>query len=193
MAVDWIPHRFVGGALALDVANTVVLRDDVVRRLDRFADPAELPRFAEAAGRFRRDELNGCRLQADATAYAGMIALRERVDRLFRAGATRGKMPGDDLASFLGECARAVSPAMELDFSGTATSEGGALPLQSMTAISALSLLPRAERIRICGNCGWLFLDRSRNGSRVWCDMSVCGNRQKAKRHYRRGKEKVDA
>ena len=44
------------------------------------------------------------------------------------------------------------------------------------------------ERVRECAApaCAWLFLDQSRNGSRRWCDMSVCGNRAKARRHYRR-------
>jgi predicted RNA-binding Zn ribbon-like protein len=43
-------------------------------------------------------------------------------------------------------------------------------------------------RVRECdaGNCAWLFLDTSRNRSRRWCDMTVCGNREKAQRHYRR-------
>ncbi|TIT75254.1 MAG: hypothetical protein E5W57_23105, partial [Mesorhizobium sp.] len=41
-------------------------------------------------------------------------------------------------------------------------------------------------RLRICPNCSWLFVDRSRNSSRLWCDMAVCGNRQKANRYYRR-------
>ena len=51
-----------------------------------------------------------------------------------------------------------------------------------------LSLLSSGNlrRLRICPNCNWLFLDRSRNSSRLWCDMAVCGNRQKAKRHYLR-------
>jgi CGNR zinc finger len=42
-------------------------------------------------------------------------------------------------------------------------------------------------RIRSCGNplCGWLFVDRSRNASRVWCDMKACGNRMKVGRHRR--------
>ena len=67
---------------------------------------------------------------------------------------------------------------------------GSASPVafEAALAISALSLLApeRLARIRICANCAWLFLDASRNGSRVWCDMAVCGNRQKAKRHYSR-------
>jgi predicted RNA-binding Zn ribbon-like protein len=45
-------------------------------------------------------------------------------------------------------------------------------------------------RVRVCAadNCAWLFLDKSRNRTRQRCDMSVCGNRAKARRHYRRSK-----
>jgi hypothetical protein len=28
----------------------------------------------------------------------------------------------------------------------------------------------------------WLFLDQSRNGSRRWCEMTVCGNRRMVRR-----------
>lgn len=43
-------------------------------------------------------------------------------------------------------------------------------------------------RVRECGgaHCTWLFLDKSRNRSRRWCDMASCGNRAKARRHYQR-------
>ena len=38
-----------------------------------------------------------------------------------------------------------------------------------------------------CGNprCRFLFVDRSRRGSRIWCEMAVCGNRMKVGRHRR--------
>lgn len=41
------------------------------------------------------------------------------------------------------------------------------------------------DRLRLCGNpqCRFLFLDRSRNASRVWCEMAVCGNRARGRRH----------
>ncbi len=43
-------------------------------------------------------------------------------------------------------------------------------------------------RLRICGGptCRWVFLDFSRKKNRRWCDMSVCGNRAKARQHYQR-------
>ena len=58
-------------------------------------------------------------------------------------------------------------------------------------AWSAAELLAQGplERIRECpgqDTCGWLFLDLSKNASRRWCDMRVCGNRAKARRHYER-------
>ena len=55
---------------------------------------------------------------------------------------------------------------------------------------SAADLLVSAElqRLRECADpeCGWLFLDFSRNHSRRWCSMESCGNRAKARRFYRR-------
>ena len=49
-------------------------------------------------------------------------------------------------------------------------------------------LIPPELEVRLCKapDCAWLFLDKSRNRSRRWCDMKVCGNRQKARRHYQR-------
>ena len=43
-------------------------------------------------------------------------------------------------------------------------------------------------RLRLCAadDCHWVFLDHSKNGSRRWCDMNVCGNRAKARRYYAR-------
>src|SRR5262249_9015166 len=53
-------------------------------------------------------------------------------------------------------------------------------------AIHAVELLTSANlsRVRQCGGveCGWLFLDTSRNRSRHWCDMKDCGNLAKVRR-----------
>ncbi|MEJ2185507.1 MAG: CGNR zinc finger domain-containing protein [Gemmatimonadota bacterium] len=47
---------------------------------------------------------------------------------------------------------------------------------------------PERRRLKQCAadDCGWLFIDASRNRSRRWCDMSECGNRAKARRFRRR-------
>jgi predicted RNA-binding Zn ribbon-like protein len=31
-------------------------------------------------------------------------------------------------------------------------------------------------------DCQWAFVDTARNHSRQWCDMAICGNREKARR-----------
>ena len=44
------------------------------------------------------------------------------------------------------------------------------------------------KRVRLCRNqrCGWLFIDRTKNGTRRWCSMEECGGRAKSKRYYER-------
>jgi predicted RNA-binding Zn ribbon-like protein len=61
-------------------------------------------------------------------------------------------------------------------------------------ARSAAELLQSGylHRLRQCGGyeCGWLFLDTSRNHSRRWCDMRDCGNRNKVLQFRRRARAK---
>ncbi|WP_158818329.1 CGNR zinc finger domain-containing protein [Methylocapsa sp. S129] len=53
-------------------------------------------------------------------------------------------------------------------------------------ALSALATLGQADltRVKRCEGekCGWLFFDTTKNKSRRWCEMEVCGNRAKQKR-----------
>jgi len=59
------------------------------------------------------------------------------------------------------------------------------LPLWAL-AMSASDLMTSdtVRRVRACDNaeCRWLFLDTSKNHTRRWCDMKICGNRMKARR-----------
>jgi predicted RNA-binding Zn ribbon-like protein len=57
-----------------------------------------------------------------------------------------------------------------------------------LTSAAELLASDRLKRIRECASadCTWLFIDMSRNRTRRWCDMKGCGNRMKARRHYRR-------
>ncbi|RJG43972.1 CGNR zinc finger domain-containing protein [Mesorhizobium sp. DCY119] len=194
MTVSWTRHRFSGGVLALDVTNTVVHRGDPVRSFDRFEDAAELPRFAAAASGFRAAELSARPLIAPrpSAILPAVLAIRETTDRLFRDAAVQGEVSTGHLPGFLRACADGLAGHDE-KIGGQARPFGDAaapLAFEAALAVSALSLLSNesVRRLRVCPNCNWLFLDRSRNGSRMWCDMAVCGNRQKAKRHYHRRK-----
>jgi predicted RNA-binding Zn ribbon-like protein len=55
---------------------------------------------------------------------------------------------------------------------------------------NAFDLLTAADpsRMKECPNCGWLFLDKTKNGKRRWCNMQVCGARDKSHRYYERQK-----
>ena len=52
-------------------------------------------------------------------------------------------------------------------------------------AAMALAFSPDKDRVRICGNCGWLFIDKTRNANKRWCTLT-CSSRTKARRYYAR-------
>jgi predicted RNA-binding Zn ribbon-like protein len=58
--------------------------------------------------------------------------------------------------------------------------------------LSALTTLTQGDlaRLKRCRNekCGWVFFDTTKNRSRRWCEMDVCGNRAKQKRFATRGR-----
>ncbi len=183
MSFLWTAHRFSGGALALDVANSVVLRHDEARRVDRFDIDAQLQAFPQAAAEFCAERaIFGEVVPVIAVSKGAFLALREATDRYFRSRVLSGS--DDALLAALLE-------AVALVLRGASEPAG----VDRATAHSALALIamPEPERMKICGNCGWLFLDRSKNRSRAWCDMAVCGNRAKANRHYRRRKQEDPA
>lgn len=177
MDIDWNAHRFSGGVLALDFINTVIYRDDPSRRLDRLNNLGQIDRFACAATKFRCSELGvDARFQHVSSAEGDiLIDLRERADDYFRPFARRQDAKLTGLADLLAILASAVG-----DYGGHS--------FVHQLALSTLRHMgePQVSKTRVCSNCHWLFLDRSKNGSRVWCDMSVCGNRHKARLNYRR-------
>jgi predicted RNA-binding Zn ribbon-like protein len=192
MTVSWTPHRFTGGILALDTANTVVLRGDPEKTFDRFDDPKEIARFADAASGFRAAELGGRQMAAPSPLEIASVVLsiRETTDHLFRHVVSKGAIATGDLPGFLKACADGVGRSRtEVGAPGKPFGDPATpIAFEAALAVSALSLLREdtVARLRICPNCSWLFVDRSRNSSRLWCDMAVCGNRQKASRYYRR-------
>jgi hypothetical protein len=46
------------------------------------------------------------------------------------------------------------------------------------------------DRLKLCANCGWAFIDESRNRSRRWCEMASCGNQSKVRAYRRRRRMK---
>ncbi len=162
----WTPHRFSGGRLVLDICNTVILRHDLARTLDRFAIAEQLEAFPAAASDMSAEGWSFVDLSGE---IGNIVELREAADRHFRSIALIAP-DNFKLADLLEQCAIALR---------------GASKLAASTAHSALNLIADSKaRIKICEGCGWLFHDKSKNQSRIWCDMAVCGNRTKARRNY---------
>ena len=185
-----------GGALALDFANTVG-GTHVSPTHDHLQSYGDIARFAVLAGDLQpglgkrlaqRSEQDPRRAAA---VYELGIALRESIWAVFSALAS-GDSPRDADLALIGDAAAAGAARSRLVYDKDGV--GWSLPSDSDElerplwdiARSAADLLTSGEhdRIKECASatCEWVFLDRSRNRSRRWCDMSDCGNRAKARR-----------
>ena len=193
----WTYRQFVGGSPALDLVNTVIYPTDPEKRFDRLLvqdDAGDLRRWAAAGVKLGKlpEETAGSRMTiSERTAIAG---LRAAIEDVFRPAAEAKRVPGEALPALLDQVAHAGGGT------ALAAAEGGLAPapgelrgspgrrLHTHIAFAAMALAfsPELARIKSCPNCDWLFIDRSRNQRRRWCDMEVCGNRAKSRRHYAR-------
>jgi len=200
MAAEDAPHpsedghtELIGNHPALDLVNTVGWRLDAPRTVDRIPDGAALLRWAASAGLVDSTTAEGGGQQADRAA-ARVRELRELLHRVLQPAALGLRPAAGSLAELqarlldaLGRDEVEVVGVMPLEWSVTGASVDS---LPARLAVEAWDLLVHEDvrRLRQCRDdgCGWLFLDRSRNGSRVWCSSADCGNRARARRHYAR-------
>lgn len=174
-------HEFCGGRLAVDFCNTLSLHRPAPHD-DRLHDVASFAGWAKRAGW----ELG----HLDAADLAGFRSLRDRLRSLFGAAIDGLPLAEADID--------ALDGAMTDAFSALRLIRGGDRPLswrdaarpadrlRHAIARDAVDLLTAAEpaRLKRCAgeDCGWLFYDGSKNGTRRWCVMQDCGTRDKVRR-----------
>ena len=189
--------------LAVQFANTVGGRRSS-RPEERLSSYGALVDWGVKAELFGQTEAARLRAEAESrpgdahAALARAVALRNAVYSLLEAVGEEKTPDSSDLDvlnAALGECA--VRRRLRLTSDGLcwtwAEAPDGDLDWMLWPiAYSAAEVLTGslAERVKACPGegCGWIFVDQSRNRSRRWCDMQSCGNREKARRHYHRGK-----
>jgi len=190
------PPRLLGGALCLDFVNTVEWRG-VPERAERLTDYGELLIWAEAAetiGRKERARLAALaeqRPDAAAAARAKAIALREALADIFTADTSSPALL-DQLNAWIDRAPgrrRLAAGAQGYAWAAEAAGDAFLAPVWPVLwSATDLLVSGQAARVRSCGDrrCAWLFLDTSRSRHRRWCSMEGCGNRAKARRHYKK-------
>ncbi|MEW5725686.1 MAG: ABATE domain-containing protein [Thermodesulfobacteriota bacterium] len=196
--------ELVGGHVGLDFTNTTSSR--------AAAHPAEyltsygaLVDWSLHAGLLSREEAGrlrqaGVRRPAKAAAVlARALEVREILFRLFSALAQK-KAPHEDDLEGLNRALSDTLGRLRVQRVKNRFAWGWAKDPDALEAMlwpivrSAAELLTRPESSQVgqCANspyCQWLFLDKSKNNSRRWCSMDLCGSRDKVKRYYRRKKQ----
>lgn len=195
--------ELVGGRLCLDFANTVSSRSEEPGReyLTSYDDLVSWSLHAGILGEARAAGLRrwaaGNPDRAASVLECG-IAQRETIYGIFSAVAD-GNGPQRDVLSNLNAAIREAFSRLEITPSAKGFEWTWSMeevdPEQMLRPIvrSAADLLTSKDigRVRRCGRdgCDWLFVDMSKNRSRRWCSMGVCGSRVKSHRYYHRKKE----
>jgi predicted RNA-binding Zn ribbon-like protein len=195
------PYVFelTGGRLCLDFANTVSNHagPHPTEHLHSYAD---LVSWGHQAGILSEEEAQllfqeAARRPEEAQAVlARAIALREAIYRIFSSIAAGRPPQPDDVDLLNAALCEALSHLCCIDFADGRFTWGWRGPQNALERIlwpvvrDAAELLTSGDlvRVRHCADdvCGWLFIDRSKNRSRRWCEMKTCGNKAKARRHY---------
>jgi predicted RNA-binding Zn ribbon-like protein len=197
---DLIEHGTGSGALSLDFANTVDWHssDHPSETLFGYPDLVEWSRrqgiLSSGEARALLDAF-GNRGEVGDSVMQDAAKLREAVYRLF-ANAWHGKpAKREDLEVLNAQLSKGMSAA-KVDVEGDSFRWGWKCDERTPDmmlwpiARDAAELLTsdKLPQVKECANekegCGWLFLDTSRSGNRVWCSMDSCGNRAKFRTFY---------
>ena len=194
------PFRFVGGDASLDFVNTADWTPRGLER-DRFTDFGRVLEWARGAGVVTAADLR--RLAQGAARHPRQTA--SALDRVQRArevlrdafvSALGSRHTGSVLERLNALVAETAVHVRLVRDSGGRVVRGwdalGETPESVLWPVvwSASELLtsPDAAKLRMCAgdDCGWIYVDRSRNGLRRWCEMSVCGTTEKNRRRASR-------
>jgi predicted RNA-binding Zn ribbon-like protein len=197
-----VKFSFVGGHPALDFANTIAwtAQGPVHERLRDYGDVVA---WGAAAGVLTAAEARRLRALANdeplgaAEAYGYVVGLRAALHELFAAHA-RGKAPPPPaLTAFnaaLRDAAAQIGIAREkgrFDWRDGGPSSLSLVAHRVAWAAAQLMTSEQVARVGMCGgnDCGWVYLDTTKNHSRRWCTMEDCGSRAKARAYYARNKK----
>jgi predicted RNA-binding Zn ribbon-like protein len=192
-------HHLIGGKLCLDFSNTLYGHAESVH--EYLYDYRDLVLWSRHVGVLSAEKAEtllamGEQAQAESEAvFRQAIQIRETIFHVFASLAQNVSPPEKELVSlhqvWLENQSHSRLKSTETGFA-LRWEEGDALDamLWPITR-SAMELLisDDLDRVKQCGRCDWLFLDKSRNRSRRWCSMDACGNRIKMARRYEREKQ----
>jgi predicted RNA-binding Zn ribbon-like protein len=197
-----MPFLFLGNHPCLDFVNTELMVDG--QRRDLLATSADVIRWAVEAKLLTPAEADAIERQSGRQAISDDLleqarefraVLRDMIERIAAGKTVPQSAVGainDALRAHLGY-PQITSVKGRFERRYQVEREGG-VHMLALLAESAAELLTTCDLslIKKCQNpaCVLFFYDTTKNHTRHWCSMSLCGNRHKVAAHYRRHRKR---
>jgi len=195
--------QLVAADPTLDFVNTLDNRFVASGPVELLCEYEDLLRFVEQAGVVDAKIVTalGRRKHSAAAArsFASALELREALASLLYGQLTSARPPEAKTLKSLESHFLAAEAHTELVWKSLSSDQSATsldwewgrfekdptLPVWALAQFASRLLTSNATshvRMCECETCRWLFLDNSKNHTRRWCDMKICGNRMKARR-----------
>jgi predicted RNA-binding Zn ribbon-like protein len=210
-ASDVAPASFdlCGGHPALDFVNSLDDRFDPAGSRELLTDYGALLRFAGETGLLNLPQARGLARAVNGAAATRVLRsareLREALAAVLYAAAEQRVPAAAEIEMLERRFHEAERPrhlqwltadsgihgSLQWQWRGEQVKAAGFPVWLIAQAASQLMLSDAIGRVRACeaDSCRWLFLDTSKNHTRRWCNMRICGNRAKARRFQERRTE----
>lgn len=129
--------------------------------------------------------------------YEESLKLRKRLYSIFSAIASKS-IPNQDCLNHFNLYLNDYYKQLKLDFTGNSYAIRHNLKAENLkepfyiiiqSAIDIINEIDQ-KKIKECAECGWLFLDKTKNNRQKWCNPKICGARVKMRNYYKRQKLK---
>jgi len=184
----WNEDALIGGHAALDFSNTVDDQDKL-REISRISDWSTFLEWAKVSSMFSNKQIDALENEIQQTEIprllANIHALRETEYAALSCIVSGEIKPNVAMQTLEAGIKTAINNSSwvldDISYKWAVNRDNPHWVIDVLTlSIEDLLRSEDITKLKKCGRCTWMFLNKGRGRGRQWCNMSTCGNRAKS-------------
>ncbi len=184
----WNKDAFIGGHCAIDFSNTVEDQDKL-RETSRISDWSNFLGWAKASSIFSKKQIHALESEIQQTEIPRLLAniheLRETEYAALSCIVSGEIKPNVAMQTLEAGIKTAINNSSwvleEMSYKWAPNMDSPRWVIDVLTlSIEGLLRSEDITKLKECGRCTWMFLNKGRGRGRQWCNMRTCGNRAKS-------------